>query len=77
MDQKTVDNQRGSGQTDAALENMYGQINYLLHDKRLRAGALEGKISGLIGVTTKTKRGRVPLLMFSNEDNLRTLKLLG
>lgn len=44
--------------------------------KRLQAGALEGKVSGLTSVATKTKRGRVPLVTISNEDNLRTLILL-
>ncbi|CAM9835264.1 unnamed protein product [Ectocarpus sp. 6 AP-2014] len=76
MDQNAVDNQGGGGQTDAAIERMYAQIKYLLHDKRLQAGALEGKISGLTGVATKTKKGRVPLVTFSNEHNLRALKLL-
>lgn len=42
MGQDIMDNQEGGGQTGTALENM---SNKLLHDKRLQAGALEGKIA--------------------------------
>lgn len=76
MGQDVMNTRVSGGKTDAALAKMYGEGKYLLHDKRLEAGALEGKISGLICVATETKKGRVPLVTFSNEENLRALKLL-